>query len=79
MPTPHYRIEPISRGSMRGGKVRRPARLGGSMAGRIIYIIRGGDLASRADEVISHGSVGPQMGDWSCVDRAERRKDAIVG
>ena len=79
MPTPHYRIEPISRGSVRNGKVRRPASLGGSMAARIVYITRGGDLASRADEVISHGSVGPQMNDWSRVDRAEIRKDAIVG
>ena len=49
------------------------------MARRIEYIVRGGDLGSRVEDVITSGQVGPPMPDWSAVDRAELRRDAIVG
>ena len=77
MPTPHYGLGPVSRGSTRKGVVR-PAQRGGSAAGRAAYIDRGGDHASRADDVLARGHAGPDLGDWTVADRWERRKDAVV-
>ncbi len=77
MPCPHYKLSAVSRGSTRKGQVR-PAKLGGSAAGRLQYITRGGPYAARSDEVLACGFAGPDLGDWTQVDRREIRRDAIV-
>ena len=68
---------PVSRGSVRKGKVRKP-KGGGSAAKKAAYIDRGGSHACRADDVLARGRSGPDLGDWMRVDRWERRKDAVV-
>ena len=81
MPTPHYSIETVSRGSRRtlkNGSVRVcPVRLGGSAARRMEYIERGGSLTNRADEVLYLGHAGSPV-DWNQVDRTEIAKNAQV-
>ena len=67
MPTPHYRLSVISRGSVRQGVVRR-ARGGRSAARKAAYIDRGGQYASRADDVLARGFAGPDLGDWRVVE-----------
>ena len=66
VPTPHY-------------KVRRVSRKAGRTAQRAVqYAERGGYYASRADDVLGRGHAGPSLGDWSQVDAAEWRRDAVV-
>ena len=77
MPTPHYGLSLVSRGSTRKGIVR-PAQGQGSAVAQAAYIDRGGEHASRADDVLARGHAGPDLGDWTVVDRMERRKDAVV-
>ena len=66
MPSPHCDLAVLSRSG------------GYSAVGRLAYIERGGEYAHRSEEVVALGSAGPSLGDWSCVDRAEIRKDAAV-
>ncbi len=65
--TPHYSVRRVNR------------RKKGRTAKRAVqYAERGGPYASRADDVLGRGRAGPDLGDWSVVDAAEWRKDAVV-
>lgn len=77
MPTPHYKLTTITRGSRRNGRFR-PAKGGRSAARKLAYIERGGEHKSQAEDVLAVGRSGPDLGTWVCADRAEIRKDALV-
>ena len=66
VPSPHYDLAVLSKSG------------GYSATGRLAYIERGGEYKSRADEVAALGAAGPDLGDWTCVDRAEYRANAAV-
>ena len=66
MPTPHYRLVIVRRAK------------GKTAAHEIRYVERGGEYASRADDVLSLGLAGPDLGDWRSVDAAENHCRACV-